>query len=142
MIHLLNIRLLILLLSFGFVFAACGGGEEANAEEKAAAEEEVKPKVIYDLGEVVFNPTGTMGKKLMVVGIAIPVDTEEQKKELEESSIVIKDLVLRTFSKYSFAEINEPWFRDSVKSEIIREIQVAYPEIPIATIYIPKWVIQ
>jgi len=138
--HLLNIRLLILLLSFGFVFTACGGGEEEKAEEEAAAE--VKPKVIYDLGEVVFNPTGTMGKKLMMVGIAIPVDTEEQKKELEESSIVIKDLVLRTFSKYSFAEINEPWFRDSVKSEIIREIQVAYPEIPIATIYIPKWVIQ
>jgi flagellar protein FliL len=121
--------------------AAVQAGKEhsENGENKDSKVE--LGKFIYSIDDIILNPAGTEGKKFFMMSIAFDLSSEKDKKTFEEKQIMIKDAVISTASAKNLTQLNNIAYRDTLRSDIVKEISKIINDIKINRVYFSKFII-
>ena len=68
-------------------------GEESPEDGE---DENSIPQKMFNIEDLIINPAGTSGQRLLLLSIGFSVDDEEKLKLLQENEVVIKDIVINT----------------------------------------------
>jgi len=98
-------------------------------------------KNIFSIEDVIVNPTGTNGQRLLLVSMAFDVASEEQLKTMEQKEIIVKDMVISTLSSKTMSELSAVGQKDSLKVEISKSLAALLPKIKVNSVYFSKYVI-
>ncbi len=117
------------------------------AGEQKPVEKKEEPKVefgkfIYSIDDMILNPAGTDGKKIFLLSIAFDLNSEVDKKTFEEKQIVIKDAVISTAASKNLTQLNNIAYRDTLRTEIVKEINTRIHDVKINRVYFSKFIIQ
>ncbi len=96
----------------------------------------------YSCDDLIINPSGTNGQRLMLVSVGFGVSTDEEAKKLKEKEVLIKDIVISTLSSRTLSELNTYAYRDSLKEQISKMIVERMPDEEINSVYFSKYIIQ
>ncbi|MCS7052170.1 MAG: flagellar basal body-associated FliL family protein [Ignavibacterium sp.] len=129
--------------------------EEVKSEEKEQKSDESKAEEsnknsnsktvgqhLYTLDDIICNPAETNGKILVLTSIGFDMNSAESKKVMEEKTVILKDVVLNTISRKTVSELSNVSKRDSLKLEIIKNVEQKLPNVKINDLYFSKFIIQ
>lgn len=115
------------------------GASVQNAENNNAKVE--LGKFIYSMDDIILNPAGTEGKKFFMMSIAFDLGSEKDKKTFEEKQIMVKDAVISTASSKNLTQLNNIAYRDTLRSDIVKEINKVINDVKINRVYFSKFII-
>ena len=110
--------------------------KETNETKKSAI-----GKFIYSVDDVIVNPAGTNGDQLLLTSIAFDVATQEGEKELKEKEIIVKDMIISVLSSKTIGQLNNTSYKDTLRTEISKKLQVNLPEVKVNKVYFSKYII-
>lgn len=119
--------------------------QEEPAEEESS--EDVVDSVevgkhILNIDDMIVNPAGTKGQRLMLVSLGFDVASEEELKMLEDKNVVLKDLIISTISKKTLVQLSNHDYRDSLKTELSSNVVAMFPSVKVNNVYFSKYIIQ
>lgn len=125
-------------------------GKESAAEESKSGEggsEEGKGKAeigknIYNIEDIIVNPAGTNGQRLMLTSIGFDLPSAEQLEKFKSKEVLVKDVIISTLSAKNLAQLGNSQYRDSLKAEIKNGITTHIPQLKINSVYFSKYIIQ
>ncbi|HOJ37953.1 MAG TPA: flagellar basal body-associated FliL family protein [Ignavibacteriales bacterium] len=156
------------ILLFTFSLLSCGGKEE-NSENKENEEtteqttneennkEETKEKSKEGEGEqatnpedenmffvedLVVNPYGTAGRKILLTSFAIELKKPAMKEELSQKKFLLNDLLIKVFGSKTLPQLTQPGIKDSLRIEIATEIRKSFPKVKVRNVYFSKFILQ
>ncbi|MCA2004999.1 MAG: flagellar basal body-associated FliL family protein [Ignavibacterium sp.] len=97
---------------------------------------------IFNLEDIIVNPAETNGKTLALASLGFDLKTPEAKKTMEEKVIIVKDAVITLLSSKTVPQLSNAAYRDTLKSEMIRDLSKKLPGVGINNIYFSKFIIQ
>lgn len=97
---------------------------------------------IFNLDDIIVNPAETNGKTLVLASLGFDLKTPEAKKTMEEKVIIVKDAVITLLSSKTVPQLSNAAYRDTLKSEMIRDLSQKLPGVGINNIYFSKFIIQ
>jgi len=103
--------------------------------------EDSTPKFIYSLKDIIVNPAGTNGQRLLLVSIGLGVPDKEELTKLKEEDVVLRDVIISTLASKDLSELTDVSTRDSLKIELAKKIDNILPENKIQKVYFSKYVI-
>ncbi|MBD3411331.1 MAG: hypothetical protein GF419_14140 [Ignavibacteriales bacterium] len=112
----------------------CGDGGDGNGDES-------KERIIYNLGDVVFNPAGG-GNRIMIVSMAFEVLDPEDTVKLREKDVIVKDVILTTVSQKRLNHLFSPGYKDTLKNELLENLLFELEDVSIDRVYFTKYVVQ
>jgi flagellar FliL protein len=115
-------------------------GEQVEEQSEEDAENS-EPQKIFNIEDLIINPAGTSGQRLLLLSIGFSVGDEEKLKLLQENEVVIKDIVINTVSKKTLGSLSKIELKDSLKVELAENINSAYPKAKINNVYFSKYLI-
>ncbi|MBU2492262.1 MAG: flagellar basal body-associated FliL family protein [Bacteroidetes bacterium] len=116
-------------------------GNELNDSSDENGQNIELGKNIFSIEDIIVNPTGTNGQRLLLVSMAFDVATEEQLATIGKKEVIIKDMVISTLSSKSMSELSAVGQKDSLKAEISKGLTTLLPKIKINSVYFSKYVI-
>lgn len=115
-------------------------GQAANASQEKNKVE--LGKYIFPVDDVIVNPAGTDGKRLLLTSIGIDLRSNKMMTELKSREALVKDVIISTLSSKDIAQLNNTDYRDTLKTEIADQLTKLIPDVGINTIYFSKYIIQ
>ncbi len=76
-------------------------------------------KHIFLIEDIIVNPAGSDGERLILTSMGFDTKDEESQKELKAKEVVVKDVIITTFSSKTWVQLNKSSFKDSLKNRII-----------------------
>lgn len=127
--------------------AAAPAAGEPNKEQAQNGQKDKDSKVelgkfIYSIDDIILNPAGTDGKKFFMMSVAFDLPTDKDKKTFEEKQIMIKDAVMSVTAAKSLMQLNNIAYRDTLRSDIVKEINKVIHDVKINRVYFSKFVMQ
>jgi flagellar FliL protein len=98
--------------------------------------------LIFSVDDMIVNPAQTNGKMLLLASLGLSVETEESRKSLEEKQVIVKDAIISVLSSKSVTQLGSATYRDTLKTEILKNISVQMPGSKVNNIYFSKFIIQ
>jgi flagellar protein FliL len=114
--------------------------EQAKNEEKDKDSKVELGKFIFSINDIILNPAGTEGKKFFMMDIAFDLPSDKDKKTFEEKQIMIKDAVMSIAAAKSLMQLNNIAYRDTLRSDIVKEINKLIHDVKINRVYFSKFV--
>ena len=96
---------------------------------------------IFTIEDLIINPAGTSGQRLLLLSIGLGVGDEEKLTLLRENEVVIKDMIINTVSQKSLRTLSKIELKDSLKVELAEKINTVYPKADILNVYFSKYLI-
>ncbi|MBP9899197.1 MAG: flagellar basal body-associated FliL family protein [Gemmatimonadales bacterium] len=127
-----------------FVIAPRLPGAAPAAAEAGAAEGkegEVPKKVLFQLENVIVNPSGSQGQRFIVATVAYEVSSEEIRNVLHESETQIRDAVTGVLEKRTVEELLAPGARDALRSDFAKVV-TPYLKGEKVQVFIPQFLVQ
>ena len=121
---------------------AAVSGEGNSTEGKKENKPAELGKFIYMAEDLVINPANTDGKRFLLSTLGFDVASEENKKEMEEKDVLLKDAVNSVMSSKNFTQLANMAFRDTLRLEITKRLGKLMPKVKINTIYFSKYILQ
>ena len=120
------------------------GSEESKEGEKKEGKEgeNVGSALIFALDDMIVNPANTNGKMLLLASLGLAVESEESKKSLEEKQVIVKDAVISVLSSKNVGQLSSSTYRDTLKTEILKNLSTQLPGSKVNNIYFSKFIIQ
>ena len=118
--------------------AADSSGEVASVDSTKA----VGGEHIYSIDDIIINPAGTDGQRLMLLSVGFDVESEEQSKLLESKTVVLKDMIISTVSSKSLAKLSQFGYKDTLKTELSGNLSGIFPAVKVLNVYFSKFIIQ
>ena len=97
---------------------------------------------ILELDNLILNPAGSMGRRLLMASVALEVPNIEIVKKLRERQVPLRDHVVSILERRTVESLGHPGARDSLKKELAVEIGKLIPEAGWVRVYLPQFVIQ
>lgn len=129
-----------------------GSTDEINKEEKKNEESEKKDEkkssgktvgeYLFTLDDLICNPAESNGKVLVLASLGFDMNNAESKKILEEKTVILKDIVISNIARKTVNELNNVSKRDSLKVQIVQNIESKIPNVKINDLYFSKFIIQ
>jgi len=116
------------------------GGEGEKKEGKEG--ESAGNALIFALDDMIVNPANTNGKMLLLASLGLAVESEESKKSLEEKQVIVKDAVISVLSSKNVGQLSSSAYRDTLKTEILKNLSTQLPGSKVNNIYFSKFIIQ
>lgn len=119
-------------------------GEESDAvatEEVSDDGAEHTPQKIFNIEDLIINPAGTSGQRLLLLSIGFGVGGDEELTLLQENEVIIKDMVINTVSQKSLGTLSKIELKDSLKIELANKINDTYPKAKVKNVYFSKYLI-
>ncbi len=110
---------------------------DADLQEK----KEPEGNHIYKVEELIVNPAGTAGQRILLVSLGIDVASEENIKVLEAKNLILKDMILTVLSSKTLQELSDIGSKDMLKNEIMTKINESMKGVKVNNIYFEKYVI-
>ena len=114
-------------------------------EEATYGEEEAEPLEYGDfkeLDDLIINPTGTGGKRYLMVKIGFESDAPAALEELTTKDIVVRDAIVRYLSSQTVPDLAAIEKRDSLKIGLRKQINDILEKGKITRLYFTQYVIQ
>ena len=99
-------------------------------------------KYIFPVDDVIVNPAGTDGKRLLLTSVGIDLRSDKMMTELKSREALVKDVIISTLSSKDVDQLNNTMYRDTLKTEIAEQLTKMVPNIGINTIYFSKYILQ
>lgn len=115
---------------------------KGNQTEQVISKKTDLGKYIFLVDDLIVNPAGTDGKRLLLTSVGIDVPTEENENTLKAKEIVVKDIIISSLTSKTLEELNNSVYKDSLKIQIAQNIEGSIPEIKINNVYFSKYIIQ
>ena len=116
--------------------------KKSGNTEKNKASENGASGFIYAVDDMIVNPAQTNGKMLLLASLGLAVENEEAKKTLEEKQVVVKDAIISVLSGKNVNQLGSTTYRDTIKTEILKNLSLQFPNSKINNIYFSKFIIQ
>lgn len=121
-------------------------GDQIDEHGEVISEEEnehdsTEGQKIYNIEDLIINPAGTNGQRLLLLSIGFGVSDDEKINILKENDVVIKDLIINTVSQKSLGMLSTIELKDSLKVELAEKINDAYPKVKVKNVYFSKYLI-
>jgi flagellar protein FliL len=121
--------------------------KEESAKEHSGETENKKSEsgangLIFSVDDMIVNPAQTNGKMLLLASLGLSVENEEAKKSLEEKQVIVKDAIISVLSSKNVTQLSSAAYRDTLKTEILKNLAVQMPGSNINNIYFSKFIIQ
>lgn len=116
--------------------------EEDDAEYEEPSGGKVLGEHIYSIDDIIVNPSGTDGKRLLLTSVGLDVSTEEQLQTLEKKEILVKDIIISVLASKRLDELKDYNNKDSLKVEISKEVRRNVKSVRINKVYFSKYIIQ
>jgi flagellar FliL protein len=114
-----------------------------NKSENAGENGKVElGKYIYLIEDVIVNPSGTEGKKLLLASVGFDLSNEGEQKELKSKEVLVKDVIVSTLSSKNLEQLSDSSFRDKLKNEIGQKVISLIPDLKLNAVYFSKYIIQ
>ena len=108
-------------------------------------EEETEPLEYGEFKEIdnlIINPTGTHGKRYLMVKIGFESDAPAVLEELTIKDVVVRDAIVRYLSSQSVPDLAAIEKRDSLKGGLRKRINGILEKGTITRLYFTQYVIQ
>jgi flagellar FliL protein len=117
--------------------------EEKSGETKEGkTSESGESGLIFSVDDMIVNPAQTNGKMLLLASLGLSVENEESKKVMEEKQVIVKDAIISVLSSKSVTQLGSATYRDTLKTEILKNLAVQMPGSKVNNIYFSKFIIQ
>ncbi|MCX6135323.1 MAG: flagellar basal body-associated FliL family protein [Ignavibacteriales bacterium] len=120
------------------------GGQEvvaAEHDEKKGEGGEQTTQIVV-IKDVIVNPAGTNGNRLLVTTVGIEVLTAEAKTELEQKEVQTRDVLVTILTGKRLEELAAPEQRDALREEIGKSVSKLLRSGKLKNVYISKFIIQ
>lgn len=97
---------------------------------------------IFSVDDMIVNPALTNGNILLLASLGLSVENEEAKKVLEEKQVIVKDAIISVLSSKNVNQLGSATYRDTLKTEILKNLSVEMPGTKVNNIYFSKFIIQ
>jgi flagellar FliL protein len=114
---------------------------EGNTEEEESDTSNQESQKIFNIEDLIINPAGTNGQRLLLLSLGLGVSTEENLNILKENEVVIKDMVINTIAQKTLASLSNVNQKDSLKIELAEKINQTYTKAKVKNIYFSKYLI-
>ena len=122
--------------------------EEAPAEGEHASEGNTHAAIstqvgiMYPLELFTVNLLSESGRRYLKVEMNLELDGEELQKELETKKPVLRDVIIRILSSKSLEEISTEKGKETLKEQIVSEINPHLKDGKIKNVYFVDFVVQ
>jgi len=119
----------------------------ANDSISISTDSVLKPGVelcryIYSVEDIIVNPAQTDGKRLLLATVGFDLGSEEQKTELSNKEVLVKDIIISALSGKTLPQLNDNLYKDTLKIEIKKKVMQYIPGVKLNSIYFSKYIIQ
>lgn len=127
------------------------GGIKNNEQEVTETEEKQKDSVkqhvelgkhVFSIVDIIVNPAGTNGQRLMLTDIGVDLDSQEQLEVFKTKEVVVKDIIVSILSGKNLNQLSNAAYKDTLKAEITKNLLSSFPEAKINNVYFSKYIIQ
>jgi len=105
-------------------------------------DESANANFIFTIDDIVVNPAETDGKRLLLLSLGLAVKSEEDKTEIKNKEILVKDAIISTISSKNLTQLNSVGYKDSLKTELTQHIKRLFPKVHINQVYFSKYILQ
>jgi len=116
--------------------------EKSGETEEGKTSESGESGLIFAVDDMIVNPAQTNGKMLLLASLGLAVENEESKKVMEEKQVIVKDAIISVLSSKSVTQLGSSTYRDTLKTEILKNLAVQMPGSKVNNIYFSKFIIQ
>lgn len=116
--------------------------EESEKKNEKKSSEKSVGDFLFTLEDVICNPAESNGKILVLTSLGFDMNSAESKKIMEEKSVILKDIVISSIARKTVSELNNVAKRDSLKIQIVQNIESKIPNVKINDLYFSKFIIQ
>lgn len=116
--------------------------EHSSGSKEGTTSENGAGGVIFAVDDMIVNPAQTNGKMLLLASLGLSIDGEEAKKALEEKQVIVKDAIISVLSSKNVTQLSSSAYRDTLKTEILKNLAVQMPGSKVNNIYFSKFIIQ
>jgi flagellar protein FliL len=99
-------------------------------------------KHIFIIEDVIVNPSGTEGKRLLLTSLGFDLKNEASYAEIKQKEILIKDIIISTLSSKTIIQLDNSTYKDSLKLEIGKKCIERLPNVMLNSVYFSKYIIQ
>jgi flagellar FliL protein len=120
------------------------GTEQLDENGELVVDEDEEPAAaqkIFNIEDLIINPAGTSGQRLLLLSVGFGVPDEEKLTHLMENEVIIKDMVINTVSQKTLGALSNIQLKDSLKVELASKINSAYPKAEVKNVYFSKYLI-
>jgi flagellar protein FliL len=119
------------------------GGQQPGtaAQEEKKGETDQNPQIVV-IKDVIVNPAGTNGSRLLVTSIGLEVPTAEAKTELEGKEVQTRDVLVTILTGKRLEELAAPEQREALREEIGQRVNKLMRNAKLKNVYISKFIIQ
>jgi flagellar FliL protein len=122
----------------GIEASETNAGNKENKKEKQVE----LGKFIFSVEDIIVNPAGTEGKRLLLASIGLDITTEEEQQILKSKEVLIKDIIISSLSSKTMAQLSNSAQKDTLKNEIAARLTNSIPNIKLNSVYLSKFIIQ
>ncbi|MCE1190485.1 MAG: flagellar basal body-associated FliL family protein [Ignavibacteria bacterium] len=116
--------------------------KKTDKKKKKKGAEEATGNFIFTVDDIIINPAGTNGNKLMLISVGFGVETDQEAKVLKEKEVLLKDIVINTVSGKTLDELRQTGYKDTLKAEFSKLISDKIPEVEISNVMFSKYIFQ
>ncbi len=99
-------------------------------------------KYVYVVEDLIINPAGTDGKRLLLSSIGFDIQTEENQKELQSKEVLVKDAIISVLGSKDMVRLGDAVYRDTLRMAIATRINQLIPSVKINNVYFSKYILQ
>ncbi|HOI28421.1 MAG TPA: flagellar basal body-associated FliL family protein [Melioribacteraceae bacterium] len=99
-------------------------------------------KYIYVVDDLIINPAGTDGKRLLLSSLGFDLPSEKSHSELKDKEILVKDAIISVLSSKDMIQLGNSGYRDTLRMQITQKLNRLMPHIKINNVYFSKYILQ
>ncbi len=144
-------RPIVLILAIVGILAGGGVGQflvgPVLAKRRAAAPaaksaESSGPSIVHPIENLVLNPAGSGGTRFLMVTATFELRDGSVDQAMKDREAEVRDHILALLGKKTVDELTDFTKRDSIKAEVLHEVQSLFPQGDVRQVFFPQFVIQ
>jgi len=125
---------------------AVGAVPKSEKKTEKAVEQKQKQqevgKHIASFDDIIVNPAGTNGQKLMLTSVSFDMPDEKQLQEIKDKELIVKDIIINTLSNKTLSEVSKVGYKDTLKIELANNVMNKFGKLKVNNVYFTKYIIQ
>jgi flagellar FliL protein len=114
----------------------------SNSQTEEVAAEPVEYGMFLQLDPLVVNPAGERGRRALMVSVGIEGPDEKSLAAVTEKEVVVRDRILGKLGKLTVDELSDITIRDSIKTDLLTELNTVLEGNPLSRLYFTAFVLQ
>lgn len=117
--------------------------DDAGENQQDTAKQNVElGKYVFSIVDIIVNPAGTNGQRLMLTDIGVDLGSQEQLDAFKSKEVVVKDIIVSILSGKNLGQLSNSLYKDTLKTEITKSLLASFPKTKINNVYFSKYIIQ